>query len=69
MARKYKIHRYYSVVVWTTKGKVNYDDLTLREAKQLYINIKLNKVTYYKEIVRRLYAEHKSVGVINLETL
>ena len=69
MARKYRIHRYYSVVVWSTKGKINYDDLTLREAKRLYTSIKLNRCNYYKEIVRRLYAEHKSVGVINLEEI
>lgn len=70
MARKYKIHRYYSVMCQLKdKGLFRYDELTLREARRMvsFINTKLQPEQI--DIVKRLYSEHESHGVINLEEI
>ena len=69
MARKYNIHKYYSLICYfNDKGPVKFDDLTLREAKKIVSTINWDNL-YHVEIIKRLYAENKTRGVIDLEKI
>ncbi len=70
MARKYKFHRWYTVMWMETKeeGKHAKDGLTLREARGLASEL-YAKGAYRVDIVKRLSSQNRADGVVKLEEI
>ena len=67
MARKYRYHYYYSVLwldrIWHIK-----DMLTKKQAKK-YAEFVYKRGAYRVDIVKRVFSENRTGGVINLEEI